>query len=175
MVTSATSSPRSSALTSSVRTSWDMVLILSEATDSRLPASRPAEAGPYVRWIVGAAFRRPLKIIRSPIKDVLRPRGDSDVANRPQHENVARWNPVHQAHLRRNRHRRRPPRANEWRQTRRFTREQHLKDSAQASAGWVPVARLLESPSCRRYRQHDISNGGRAFLRHEKFRLTLGS
>src|ERR1041384_997325 len=86
MVTSATSSPRSSALTSSVRTSW----LISA-------------------YLIGRAS----KIIRSPIEDVGGLGRDPDVFDRSHHEDVARRDAVRQADLRWHAHRRRPPGADQ--------------------------------------------------------------
>src|SRR4051812_19780347 len=108
MVTSATSSPRSSALTSSLRTSW--LIHLSYRTGRRKPAT---------------AF---LEIIRSPVEDVFGAARDPVLHDRTEHEDVARRNPVCQADLRRHRHRRRPPGADQGHRTRRLARQQHLQD-----------------------------------------------
>src|SRR6266566_7264486 len=117
MVTSATSSPRSSAFTSSVRTSW--LIGLSYRTGRLKPAPQS---------YVGTAFRRPSKIIRSPIKDLVRPRRDPNSRNRPQHEDVARRDAVDEAYLGRRRQRGRPPGANQRDRTRGLSCEQHLQD-----------------------------------------------
>src|SRR5437867_3351730 len=88
MVTSATSSPRSSALTSSLRTSWLIRL------SYRTAAS---------------------KIIGPPVEDVLRPRRSPDVREAAKHEDIASRNAVCEPDLLRHRHRRRPPCADQWR------------------------------------------------------------
>src|SRR5438874_11768406 len=177
MVTSATSSPRSSALTSSVRTSCDIRV---SYRMGRL-SDGPAEAGPYVLLLEPqrpdsrGRLQAALKIIRSPIKDLLHPCRDADVLNRPQHEDIARGDAVGQADLRRHGHRARPPGPNQRDRARRFTREEHLKDGAEARACRFAVACLLERPSAGADGQDDVGHGGRAFLRDEKLRVPVGA